>query len=111
MIWQAGGCVQRHLSKWVNDHFCVNDPPLKQADALWQVFSPKINQFLKTAILTLGMDILTITTNIILMEIMVDNSEIWCKLSASVIKNCHNPLGEGFHPPHSKIPFEHLKSL
>ena len=45
------------------------------------------------------------------MEIMVDNSEIWCKLSASVIKNCHNPLGEGFHPPHSKIPFEHLKSL
>ena len=36
-------------------------PPLKQTDALWELFSPKICQFLKTAVLTLEMDILTIT--------------------------------------------------
>ena len=36
-------------------------PPLKQTDALWELFSPKICQFFKTAVLTLEMDILTIT--------------------------------------------------
>ena len=36
-------------------------PPLKQTDALWELFSPKICQFFKTAVSTLEMDILTIT--------------------------------------------------
>ena len=36
-------------------------PPLKQTDALWELFSPKISQFFKTAVSTLEMDILTIT--------------------------------------------------
>ena len=33
-------------------------PPLKQTDALWELFSPKISQFFKTAVLTLEMDII-----------------------------------------------------
>ena len=33
----------------------------KQTDALWELFSPKISQFFKTAVSTLEMDILTIT--------------------------------------------------
>ena len=33
-------------------------PPLKQKDALGELFSPKIGKFFKTAVLTLGMDIL-----------------------------------------------------
>ena len=36
-------------------------PPLKQTDALWELFSPKIGKFVKTAVLTLGIDILTMT--------------------------------------------------
>ena len=36
--------------------------PLKQTDALWELFLPKIGKFVKTAVLTLGMDILTMTT-------------------------------------------------
>ena len=35
--------------------------PLKQTDALWELFSPKISQSFKTAVLTLEMDIFTIT--------------------------------------------------
>ena len=35
-------------------------PPLKQTDAFWELFSPKICQFFKTAVLTLEIDILTI---------------------------------------------------
>ena len=36
--------------------------PLKQTDPLGQLFSPKFSQFFKTAVLTMGMDILTMTT-------------------------------------------------
>ena len=36
-------------------------PPLEQTDALWELFSPKIGKFVKTAVLTLGIDILTMT--------------------------------------------------
>ena len=39
----------------------VSTPPLKQTDALWELFSPKICKFFKTAVLTLGNDILTMT--------------------------------------------------
>ena len=39
----------------------VSPPPLKQMDALWELFSPKISQFFKTAVSTLDMDILTVT--------------------------------------------------
>ena len=51
------------------DKACSNDilpnsistpPPLKQTDGRY--FLPKINKCFETAILTLGMDILTITT-------------------------------------------------
>ena len=57
--------------------------PLKQTDALWELFLPKIGKFVKTAVLTLGMDILTILfLDGILMDIMIDSSEIWFKLSA-----------------------------
>ena len=34
---------------------------LKQTDALWELFSPKIGKFFKTEVLTLGNDILTMT--------------------------------------------------
>ena len=37
------------------------NPPLKQTDALWELFSPKISKFFITAVLTLQMDILTMT--------------------------------------------------
>ena len=36
-------------------------PPLEQTDALWELFSPKIGKFVKTAVLTLEIDILTMT--------------------------------------------------
>ena len=36
-------------------------PPLEQTDALWELFSPKIGKFVKTAVLTLGIDILTMS--------------------------------------------------
>ena len=39
-------------------------PPLKQPDPLGLLFSPKISQFFKTAVLTMGIDI------------VVDNGEI-----------------------------------
>ena len=39
----------------------VSTPPLKQTDALWELFLPKIGKFVKTAVLTLGIDILTMT--------------------------------------------------
>ena len=40
---------------------CIYQPPLEQTDALWELFSPKIGKFVKTAVLTLGIDILTMT--------------------------------------------------
>ena len=39
-----------------------NTPSLKEMGALWERFSPKFSQFFKRAILTMGMDILTMTT-------------------------------------------------
>ena len=48
----------------VQTEFCqiaFQPPPLKQTDALWELFSPKICKFVKTVVLTLGMDILTMT--------------------------------------------------
>ena len=36
-------------------------PALKQTDALWELFLPKIGKFVKTAVLTLEIDILTMT--------------------------------------------------
>ena len=46
----------------VQTEFCqIAFQPLKQTDALWELFSPKISQFFKTAVLTLGNDILTKT--------------------------------------------------
>ena len=41
--------------------FQLPPPPLKQTNALWDIFLPKMSKFFKTVILTLGMDILTIT--------------------------------------------------
>ena len=35
--------------------------PYKEMNALWQLFSPKFCQYFKTAILTMGNDILTMT--------------------------------------------------
>ena len=49
----------------VQMEFCqiaFQPPALKQTDALWELFSPKIGKFVKTAVLTLGIDILTMTT-------------------------------------------------
>ena len=47
----------------VQMEFCqiAFQPPLQQTDALWELFSPKIGNFFKTAVLTLGNDILTMT--------------------------------------------------
>ena len=48
----------------VQTEFCqiaFQSPPLKQMDAFWEQFSPKIRKYVKTAILTLGIDILTMT--------------------------------------------------
>ena len=48
----------------VQMEFCqiaFQPPPLKQTDALWELFLPKIGKFVKTAVLTLGIDILTMT--------------------------------------------------
>ena len=36
-------------------------PPLKQPDPLGLLFSPKISQFFKTAVLTMGIDIFKMT--------------------------------------------------
>ena len=57
------GKPQRKKSA-VQMEFCqiaFHPPPLKQMDALWELFSPKISQFFKTAVSTLDMDILTVT--------------------------------------------------
>ena len=43
----------------VQMEFCISTPLLEQTDALWEIFSPKIGKFVKTAVLTLGTDILT----------------------------------------------------
>ena len=47
----------------VQMEFCqiAFQPPPKQTDALWELFSPKIGNFFKTAVLTLEIDILTMT--------------------------------------------------
>ena len=48
-----------------SNRFCLNSfstlPPLKQPDPLGLLFSPKFSHFFKTAVLTMGMDILTMT--------------------------------------------------
>ena len=49
--------------------------------------------------------LLFLGTNGILMDIMIDNGQIWCKLSAFnsnglySLKNSHIPFGMGFQPP------------
>ena len=67
---------------------------------------PKMGTFIEAAILTLEMDILTITMFLdgILMDIMIYNGEIWCKLSALVMVYIHwrTPtfhLDRVFNPP------------
>ena len=54
--------------KCCSNGFCPNSfstppspPALKQPDPLGLLFSPKISQFFKTAVLTMGMDIFTMT--------------------------------------------------
>ena len=78
----------------VQMEFCqiAFQPPLP----LWELFLPKIGKFVKTAVLTLGMDILTMTMVKLcskmvyhLMDHMMDNGEIWCKLSALVMGYIH----------------------
>ena len=66
-------------------------PALKQTNVLWELFSPKIGKIFKTAVLTLGIDILTMTMVLddILMDIMIDNGQIRCKLSSLVMVYIH----------------------
>ena len=50
--------------KCCSNGFCPNSlspPPLKQPDPLGLLFSPKISQFFKTAVLTMGIDIFKMT--------------------------------------------------
>ena len=51
--------------KCCSNGFCPNrfstPPPLKQPDPLGLLFSPKISQFFKTAVLTMGIDIFKMT--------------------------------------------------
>ena len=76
---------------------CVSTPPtLKQTDALWELFSPKIGKFVKTAVLNSGKYRYsdndygqTLFLDGILMDIMIDNGQIWCKLSALVMVYIH----------------------
>ena len=53
--------IREVLFKWNSAKQRFNPPTLKQTDALWELFSPKIGKFFKTAVLTLGNDILTMT--------------------------------------------------
>ena len=64
------------MYKWNSSKYLstLAPPPLKKMDALWELFSLKISYFLKTAVLTLEMDILAITIKLssgILMDIMI----------------------------------------
>ena len=52
---------EKHGSNGLCPNSFSTPPTLKQTDALWELFSPKICQFFKTAVSTLEMDILTIT--------------------------------------------------
>ena len=52
---------EKHCSNGLCPNSFSTPPPLKQPGALWELFSPKICQFFKTAVLTLEIDILTIT--------------------------------------------------
>ena len=63
-------CIALREEPW-NDKCCSNGfcpnsfstppPPLKQPDPLGLLFSTKISQFFKTAVLTMGIDILKMT--------------------------------------------------
>ena len=64
----ANGVVLREdpwNDKCCSNGFCPNSfstpPPLKQPDPLGLLFSPKISQFFKTAVLTMGIDIFKMT--------------------------------------------------
>ena len=65
--------------------------PLKQMDALWELFSPKICKFVLNSSFDFGNGYFdndygqTLFLDGILMGIMIDNGEIWCKLSALVM--------------------------
>ena len=64
MINRLSNAINRNrsaakISKVMSSSF--NPPALKQTDALWELFSPKIGTFVKTAVLTLEIYILTMT--------------------------------------------------
>ena len=82
-------CRKKVLFKW-NSAF--QSPLLKQTDALWELFSPKISKLFRTAVLNGYFDNeygQTLFLDGILMDIMIDNGEIWCKLSALVMVYIH----------------------
>ena len=68
--------------------------PPKQTDALWELFSPKISIFLICSF-DFGNGYFddyygqTLFVDCILMDIIIYNGEIWCKLSALVMVYIH----------------------
>ena len=60
-LGKTHGTISAVQMDFVQIAFQPPPPPLKQPDPLGLLFSPKISQFFKTAVLTMGIDIFKMT--------------------------------------------------